>query len=65
MTEYHRIIAVGRDLYRSSSPTPLPKQGHLEQVTLITIRTIWHVSGVLVNVETSPSELTLLDQNPF
>jgi len=28
----HRMLGVGRDLCRSSSPTPLPKQGHLEQV---------------------------------
>ncbi|NWQ88140.1 HMDH reductase, partial [Burhinus bistriatus] len=29
---YHRIVGVGRDLQRSSSPTPLPKRVHLEQV---------------------------------
>jgi len=28
----HRIVGVGRDLCGSSSPTPLPKQGHPEQV---------------------------------
>ena len=27
----HRSVGVGRDLCGSSSPTPLPKQGHLEQ----------------------------------
>ena len=27
----HRILGVGRDLCGSSSPTPLPKQGHLQQ----------------------------------
>jgi len=31
ITEYHRIVGVGRDLCGSSSPTPLPKQGHLQQ----------------------------------
>ena len=28
---YHRMFGVGRDLCGSSSPTPLPKQGHLQQ----------------------------------
>ncbi|NXH85482.1 CMKMT methyltransferase, partial [Edolisoma coerulescens] len=32
-SQNHRIIKVGRDLWRSSSPTCLPRQGHLEQVT--------------------------------
>jgi len=27
----HRMAGVGRDLWGSSGPTPLPKQGHLEQ----------------------------------
>ena len=27
---YHRKLEVGRDLWRSSGPTPLLKQGHLE-----------------------------------
>jgi len=27
----YRIIGVGRDLCGSSGPTPLPKQGHLQQ----------------------------------
>jgi len=31
-TESHRITGVGRDVCGSSSPTRLPKQGHLEQV---------------------------------
>jgi len=26
------MVGVGRDLCGSSSPTPLPKQGHLQQV---------------------------------
>lgn len=29
----HRVVEVGRGLWRSSSPSPLLKQGHLEQVT--------------------------------
>ena len=31
---FHRIVGVGRGLCGSSSPTPLPKQGHLEQAAL-------------------------------
>ena len=27
----HRMFGVGRDLCGSSSPTPLPRQGHLQQ----------------------------------
>ena len=30
-SQNHRIAGVGRDLCGSSSPTPLPKQGHPEQ----------------------------------
>jgi len=29
ISQNHRIEGVGRDLCGSSSPTPLPKQGHL------------------------------------
>ena len=29
-SQNHRIIGVGRDLCGLSSPTPLPKQGHLQ-----------------------------------
>lgn len=29
----HRTVGVGRDLQRSSSPTPLLRQGHLEHAT--------------------------------
>ena len=28
---HHRTAGIGRDLWRSPCPTPLPKQGHLEQ----------------------------------
>ena len=31
LLQYHRIVGVGRDLCGSSSPTLLPKQGHLQQ----------------------------------
>jgi len=30
-SQNHRIVVVGRDLCGSSSPTLLPKQGHLQQ----------------------------------
>jgi len=30
-SQNHRIVGVGRDLCGSSSPTLLPKQGHLQQ----------------------------------
>ncbi|PKU47740.1 hypothetical protein llap_1940 [Limosa lapponica baueri] len=33
ISEHHRMVEVGRDIWRSSSPTPLLKQGHPEQVT--------------------------------
>ena len=31
VSQNHRMFGVGRDLCGSSSPTPLPKQGHLQQ----------------------------------
>jgi len=30
-SQNHRVVGVGRDLCGSSGPTPLPKQGHLQQ----------------------------------
>jgi len=30
-SQNHRMVGIGRDLCGSSSPTPLPKQGHLQQ----------------------------------
>jgi len=30
VSQNHRIVGVGRDLCGSSSPIPLPKQGHLQ-----------------------------------
>ena len=35
-SQNHRIVGVGRDLCGSSSPTLLPKQGHLQQYPSIT-----------------------------
>ena len=32
LSQNHGMAEVGRDLWRSSSPTPLPKQGHLERI---------------------------------
>jgi len=29
-SQNHKIFGVGRDLWGTSSPNPLPKQGHLE-----------------------------------
>ena len=34
-SQNHRMFGVGRDLCGSSSPTLLPKQGHLQQVMYI------------------------------
>jgi len=31
LSQNHRMVGVGRDLCGSCSPTPLPKQGHLQQ----------------------------------
>jgi len=31
LSQNHRTVRAGRDLWRSSGPAPLPKQGHLEQ----------------------------------
>ena len=31
ISQNHRMVGVGRDLCGLSSPTPLPKQGHLQQ----------------------------------
>jgi len=31
LSQNHRMVGVGRDLCRSSSPTLLPKEGHLQQ----------------------------------
>jgi len=34
VSQNHRVVGVGRDLCGSSGPTPLPKQGHREQVAM-------------------------------
>lgn len=33
LADNHRIVRVGRNLWRSPSPASLPRQGHQEQVT--------------------------------
>jgi len=44
-SQNHRIVGVARDLCGSSSPTPLPKQGHLQQqavgVSVTPVETSW------------------------
>jgi len=35
----HRMVGIGRDLCGSSSPTPLPKQGHLQQAAQDLVQT--------------------------
>jgi len=41
-SQTHRMLGVGKDLCGSSSPTPLPKQGHLEQAAQ------WCLSAIYV-----------------
>ena len=57
----HRIVEVGRDLWRSSGPTTLLKQGHLEQVVQDCVQTAFeylqglhHLSGQPVPVLSLP-----------
>jgi len=40
----HRMVGVGRDLCGSSSPTPLPKQGHLQQLHRNLSRRVLNIS---------------------
>lgn len=44
LSQNHRIAKVGGDLWRSSSPTPMPRHDHLEQVTQNMLRWVWSVS---------------------
>jgi len=37
-SQNHRMVGVGRDLWESSSSTPLPKQGHLQQAAQDLVR---------------------------
>jgi len=69
---YHRIVRVGRDLCESPSPTPLPKQGHLEQATqdLVQVgfeylqrRRLHNHSGQLVPVLHHPQSKVVLPCN--
>ena len=41
LSENHRMFGVGRDLCGSSSPTPLPKQGHLEYLCPFPHARVW------------------------
>ena len=41
----HRVVEVGRDLWRSSVPTPLLKQGHLEPVAQDVSRWLLNISS--------------------
>ena len=63
ITESHRMVGVGRDLCGSSSPNPLPKQGHLEQAAQDLVQTgleylqrrrIYNLSGQPVPVLRHP-----------
>jgi len=38
------MVGIGRDLCGSSSPTPLPKQGHLEQAAQDLVQEVKHLS---------------------
>ena len=40
----HRMVGVGRDLCGSSSPTPLPKQGHLNRLHRTLCRRVLNIS---------------------
>jgi len=40
-SQNHRMVGVGRDLCGSSSPTPLPKQGHLQQAAQDLVQVGW------------------------
>jgi len=35
LSQNHKIVEVGRDLYGAPSSTPMPKQGHLEQIVCL------------------------------
>jgi len=43
-SQNHRMVEVGRDLCGSSSPTPLPKQGHLQQAAQDRIQVVVNIS---------------------
>ncbi|XP_031986539.1 outer dense fiber protein 1 [Corvus moneduloides] len=54
--EAHRIVRVGRDLWRSSSPAPLPRQGHLEEVAQERIQ-----EDTMQNLRQMQRQMRLLD----
>jgi len=43
-SQNHRMLRVGGDLCRSSGPTPLPKQGHLQQAAQDLVRWVLNIS---------------------
>jgi len=57
-SQNHRIVGVGRDLCGSSSPTPLPKQGHLQQAK----RTMFSSNGGESHTFLGPSFSRPLEQ---
>ena len=50
LSQNHRMFGVGRDLCGSSSPTPLPKQGHPEQAAQDCIQADLHSVTVVYAV---------------
>jgi len=71
----HRMVGIGRDLCGSSSPTPLPKQGHLQQAAQDPVqddleylqrRRLHSLSGQPVPVLRHPQSKVLLQSStPF
>ena len=45
-SQNHRMLGIGRDLERSSSPIPLPEQEHLYEVTRECVQRVLNVSRV-------------------
>ena len=43
-SQNHRMFGIGKDLWGSSSPTPLPKQGHLQQAAQTGSRRVLNIS---------------------
>jgi len=71
ITQNHRTVGVGRDLCGSSGPTPLLKQGHLQQATQDLVqagleylqrRRLHHLPGQPVPVLRHPQKEEVLPQ---